>query len=234
MTDRTRFDQAVRDLSQSIDPRASLCAPFMSVLPVTGVSISVLGGVAGPATVCSSDRQATRLDELQFDLGEGPCWQALASRRPVLTEDIRAPAPSDAWPTLVSALSDERVTSIFAFPLSVGSLGIGAVDLYTVEPSRLAEIDVADATTLASYAAWQVLRRVLDDQESPEDSRMEAPESSRREFHQATGMVLAQMGIAAVDAALLIRAHAYSTGRTVIEVSRDIVDRSLLFSEEMP
>lgn len=233
MTDRMRFDQAVRDLSKSTDRRANLCAPFLSVLPVSGVSISVLGGVAGPATVCSSNRLATRLDELQFDLGEGPCWQALASRRPVLTEDISAKNPSDAWPALVRALSDERVSSIFAFPLAVGTLGIGAVDLYTEEPARLEEIDVADAMTLAGYAAWQVLRRVLDDQDSPEESLTEAPESSRREFHQATGMVLAQMGVSAADAALLIRAHAFSTGRTVLDVSRDIVDRRLVFSEEM-
>lgn len=233
MTDRMRFDQAVWDLSKSTDRRANLCAPFLSVLPVTGVSISMLGGVAGPATVCSSNRLATRLDELQFDLGEGPCWQALASRRPVLTEDISAKTPSDAWPALVKALSDEKVSSIFAFPLAVGTLGIGAVDLYTEEPARLEEIDVADAMTLAGYAAWQVLRRVLDDQDSPEQSLTEAPESSRREFHQATGMVLAQMGISASDAALLIRAHAFSTGRTVLDVSRDIVDRRLVFSEEM-
>jgi hypothetical protein len=233
MTDRMRFDQAVRDLSKSTDRHANLCAPFLSVLPITGVSISVLGGVAGPATMCSSDRLATRLDELQFDLGEGPCWQALARLRPVLTEDIRAKAPSDAWPSFVRALDDERVTSIFAFPLSVGSLGIGAVDLYTVEPARLEQIDVADAMTLAGHAAWQVLRRVLDDQDSSEDSSADAPESSRREFHQATGMVLAQMGISASDAALLIRAHAFSTGRTVLEVSRDVLDRSLVFSEEM-
>ncbi|WP_374947465.1 GAF domain-containing protein, partial [Agreia sp.] len=149
MTDRTRFDQAVRALSSSHDRRDSLCAPFLSVLPVTGVSISVLGGIAGPGTICASDRRATRLDELQFDLGEGPCWQALSTRRPILTEDIRATRPSDAWPSLVRALSDERVAGIFAFPLAVGSLGIGAVDLYTEDPARLDDADVADAVTLA-------------------------------------------------------------------------------------
>jgi GAF domain-containing protein len=233
MSDRTRFDQAVRALSTSSDRHESLCAPFLSVLPVTGVSISVLGGIAGPGTVCSSDREATRLDELQFDLGEGPCWQALASRRPVLTEDIRAKRPADAWPSLVRALDDVPITGVFAFPLSVGSLGIGAVDLYTENPARLHEADVADAVTLAGFAAWQVLRRVLDDQDSEEDSRDGAPESSRREFHQATGMVLAQMGVPASDAALLIRGHAFSTGRSVLEVSRDIVARHLVFSDDM-
>lgn len=217
----------------STDPRVDLCAPFLAVLPVTGASISILGGVAGPGTICSSDRLATRLDELQFDLGEGPCWQAMSSRRPVLTEDIRHQVPSDAWPSLVRALDGELVSGVFAFPLSVGSLGIGAVDLYTEKPSRLEPVDVADAMTLAAHAAWHVLRRVLDDHDSQEDSGAGAPELSRREFHQATGMVLAQMGVPASDAALLIRAHAFSTGRSVLEVSRKVVDRSLVFSEEM-
>jgi hypothetical protein len=38
--------------------------------------------------------------------------------------------------------------------------------------------------------------------------------SSRREIHQATGMVLAQLNIAVDDAALLLRAHAFASGRT--------------------
>ena len=234
MSDRARFDEAVRALSSPGDLRADLCSPFLSVLPVTGVSISVLGGLAGPGTICASDRRASRLDELQFDLGEGPCWQALASRRPVLTEDIRHKTACDAWPALVGALGDERIMGVFAFPLAVGSLGVGAVDLYTEHPARLDEGEVADATALAGFAVWHVLHRMLDDHRSQEDSRAEEPVSSRREFHQATGMVLAQRGVQASDAALLIRAHAFSTGRTVLEVSRDIVDRRLVFSEEMP
>ncbi|MCU1414843.1 MAG: transcriptional regulator, partial [Microbacteriaceae bacterium] len=48
----------------------------------------------------------------------------------------------------------------------------------------------------------------------------------------ATGMVIAQLDISADDALLLLRAHAFSSGRSVREVSADVVSRRLVFSPE--
>jgi len=50
--------------------------------------------------------------------------------------------------------------------------------------------------------------------------------------HQATGMVHAQMNISASDAALLLRAHAFSTGTSVREVASDIVARRIDFLKD--
>jgi AmiR/NasT family two-component response regulator len=45
-------------------------------------------------------------------------------------------------------------------------------------------------------------------------------------------MVLAQAGTSARDALLLMRAYAFAQGRTVREVARDVVSRSLDFTPE--
>ncbi|WP_411721609.1 hypothetical protein [Mycetocola sp.] len=50
--------------------------PLSDALPATGVAISTLGAFLGNETVAATDEIAARLDELQFDLGEGPCWDA--------------------------------------------------------------------------------------------------------------------------------------------------------------
>ena len=47
------------------------------------------------------------------------------------------------------------------------------------------------------------------------------------ELHQATGMLIAQLGVSATDAAARLRAHAASTHRPLIDVSRDIIARRL-------
>jgi AmiR/NasT family two-component response regulator len=52
-------------------------------------------------------------------------------------------------------------------------------------------------------------------------------EYSRRIEHQATGMVLAQLNVSAADAHVIIRAHAYAHGRSVREISNEIVERRL-------
>jgi hypothetical protein len=69
------------------------------------------------------------------------------------------------------------------------------------------------------------LRRLLT--LGPDDG---GPSRSRREVHQATGMILVQLGISADEASLLLRAHAFSSGRSVKEVANDVVERRLDFS----
>ena len=233
MPRRQAFRQAQRDLITAHENKSSLCAPFLAVLPVGGAALSVLAGSAGQSTVCSSDDTAARLDEMQFDLGEGPCWDAMTSRAPVLAPDLAVDG-AGAWPMFTDAVLNDAVSAgvraIYAFPLFVGSLDLGAVDLYSSSITPLETDQVTDATQLASLAAWQVLRRILADQ--PGDDPDTPGSNNRREVHQATGMVLAQLNISADDAALLLRAHAFSSGRTVAEVANDVVERRLTFTPD--
>jgi hypothetical protein len=45
-------------------------------------------------------------------------------------------------------------------------------------------------------------------------------------------MVLAQLRNAADDARLIIQGHAFATGRSMMEVAQDIVERRLGFSQQ--
>ncbi|MFF9896031.1 ANTAR domain-containing protein [Streptomyces longispororuber] len=58
---------------------------------------------------------------------------------------------------------------------------------------------------------------------------MEAAQGARREVHQATGMVMVQLGIGQEQAFDRLRARAFTEGRTVSEVARDVVARRLCF-----
>jgi hypothetical protein len=228
------FAMARRDLSVAHERSSNLCEPFLRVVPATGASLSVLSGRVGQSTVCSSNDTAARLDELQFDLGEGPCWVAMSSREPVLAPVLAREAST--WPMFTEAvLGDSRgkfVAGMFAFPLVVGTLEIGAVDLYSTNNLTLSTTQIADVSALADVAAWQVLRRVLGDQAMDVTEESTTARSSRREVHQATGMVLAQLGVSADDAALLLRAHAFATGRSVRDIATDVVERRLDFSTQ--
>ena len=230
LPDRRSFDLAVEDLSNAHLNATDLCSPFLRVLPVTGVAISTLGGPFGTETVCASDASAARLDELQFDLGEGPCWDALATRRPVLSSDIRQHG-NPAWPVFVQTIKETDVRGLFSFPMVIGTLDIGAVDLYSRHPRALTGPQIEDATMLVGIAARQVLRRVLLSQTMKSDP--DADEGySRRVVHQATGMVLAQLNVGASDALLLLQGYAFSHSRTVREVADDVVARKLDFTSE--
>jgi hypothetical protein len=121
------------------------------------------------------------------------------------------------------------VGALYAFPLAIGALDIGAIDLYTGDSRMLAPELVSEASALADVAAWRVLRTILQDHAQPYDS--ESIGYSRREVHQATGMIVVQLDVTPEDAELLLRAHAFSGGRTVREVAKDVVARRLDFSK---
>ena len=219
------------ELSNAHLTRTNLCSPFLRVLPITGVAISTLGAPFGTETVCASDASAARLDELQFDLGEGPCWDALATRRPVLTSNIRRHGNPN-WPVFRQTIDETDIGGLFAFPMRVESLDIGAVDLYSHRPRSLTGAEVADATALVRIAARQVLRRVLLSHTMKPDPGADEG-YSRRVVHQATGMVLAQLDLSASDALLILQGYAFSHGRTVREVAEDVVSRNLDFTSEL-
>ena len=157
----------------------------------------------------------------------------MSTRSPVLNPDF-ASEHSGLWPLFREGVRRDPLSSgvraLFAFPLYVGSLNIGAVDLYADEPRELQDLEVERVSKLAELASWQVLRRIIGDDFDADD----LSPLSRREVHQATGMVLAQLDITAEQAMVLLRAHAFSTGRSVRDVATDVVERRLDFSTDYP
>ncbi|MFE4226535.1 GAF and ANTAR domain-containing protein [Arthrobacter sp. NPDC056886] len=221
-------DSGAGSMAEGLD--AGLCKEFVESLEISGAAISVFSGLSPASMVCASDAVAARIDELQFDLGEGPRWEALQTRRPVLLPDVRR-GPHAAWPVFAESLLELDVSALFVFPLVLGALDIGVAELYRSESGPLSQTEQSTAVQLADEATWLLLRQLLtlapgDGTDAPAD---DSP-LSRREIHQATGMVLAQAGTSARDALLLMRAYAFAQGRTVREVARDVVSRGLDFT----
>lgn len=215
----------------------AMCARFLDELPVTGAAVSVFGGAVPETVVCATDGLAARLDELQFDLGEGPRWQAARTRLPVLEARIRE-VEHPLWPIFHSALMDTEVAALYVFPLTLGAIDVGMVELYSTTPEVLDRTDRAQALVLANQAAWKLLDRLLRVQESTANGSAEtetaasASPLSRREIHQATGMVLVQMNVTPTEALLLLRAHAFSHGKSVRVIAGDVVARRLQFTPD--
>jgi hypothetical protein len=224
------FSDALQELREFDGVDASrLAEPIARSFPVSGASISTLGEILTSETVSASDPLAARLDELQLDLGEGPCWDALRTVSPVLEPDIRH-RPRGSWPFFLPAVAQEEIGAVFAFPLVIGHLRLGAVDLYSVDPTTLTPQQARQASAMAAVVSRLVLRRALD--AASDDEPVSAPidRYSRRAIHQATGMVIAQLGVSVDDAEMLVRGHAYAESRTMAEVADDILNGRLRFS----
>ena len=224
---RSAFSAALEALERTAEAPEGYCRPFLDVLPVSGASVSTIGDLLGSETLAASDAQAARLDELQFDLGEGPCWDALRSGTHVLAPVLEEPGRA-RWPAFAAAVRDEPVSSMFAFPLIVGPLRIGAIDLYSASPATLDGRHARQADAMAAVVSRHVLRRALNAVGRHDDDLGSA--YSRRLIHQATGFVLAQLDLSPDDARLVIQGHAFAAERSMMAVAQDIVDGTIVFS----
>jgi len=239
--------EAILASGSALAKPGGLCGPCVELLPVTGAAVSTLSGQINNETVCASDDVAFRIDELQFDLGEGPCWAAFASRRPVLVPDLRDGPPVSPWPVFSTAIRVTSAAALFAFPLYIGATGIGALDLYRSTAGPLDDEALRDAQVLADTVAIEVMRRILasvaqeeaegvDPSPDPDpasvlDPWQESPRS-RREIHQATGMIMDQLDLSVGAAFARLRAHAFATDNSVADIAQEIVNRRLRFPSD--
>ncbi|WP_130176699.1 ANTAR domain-containing protein [Cryobacterium sp. SO1] len=221
--------QGVLMIEVSVTPPTSggLASPFVELLPITGAAISVFDQGRRASLIHATDATAARLEEMQFDLGEGPSFDAFRTATLVSAPDLVA---TEQWPAFLRSAAELTVGAIFTFPLMLGAACTGTVTCYRSTPGILGERSAEIGASLCRAVAGPAFRRaiLLAEHESPDH---EEPIESRREIHQATGMVLGQLEVSATDAFSRIRAYAFSSGYTVQEIAHAVVSRRLNFAE---
>jgi hypothetical protein len=206
----------------------ALCTGFVHALPVSGASISVMSAIGAQITIGITDPTAAEIERIQFELGEGPHWDVLKTGLPVMVADAST-ENSDRWPMFSRAISTVPVGAIFAFPLTMGAVTVGVVDLYRSTPGALRADEVSAGLALAEEISEQaLLQAVASASVSGAESAMTP--AMRREIHQATGMILIQLNVSATEAFTRLQARAFADSRSVAEVAHDVVQRSLSFS----
>jgi hypothetical protein len=199
----------------------ALCAACVHVLSgVDAAALTLRGSARAEEMVGASDEWAARLEELQYTLGEGPGVAAFRDATPVLVADLGVDGVR--WPGFDVAAAAVGLGAMFAFPLQVGGIKLGTLDLYRRRPGGLTAGALADAATLADLATYAL----LEQNERADDDQLRMT-LSYQDVNMATGMLAAQLRISLEDAFARLRAHAFSSGRSVLEVARDLLERRI-------
>jgi hypothetical protein len=210
-----------------------ICDHCVSILGISGAGIAMVTKAGNRGVVCATDDVSARIEELQFSLGEGPCVEAVTTGVPVLIADLLAPngAAVDRWPVFMAGAEAAGVRAVFAFPLRIGAIIVGALDLYNDQPGELDGVQLPAALVAADAAALALLHVDTDGVTGFADD-FSSRGSYQMQVHQATGMVQVQLGVTTEEAFLMLRARAFTLGRSLIEVANEVVNRRLRFSLE--
>lgn len=232
LNDPGRAARAVLDAVRGVPTEevpARLCGLCTELLPMSGASISLTADAAR-WTLCASNETAAQLMEAQYTLGAGPCAQAVSTGAPVVAADLSERAEALRWPVFAQRALELGVKAVFSFPLAIGAISAGTLDLYRETTGPLSASEWGIALLLADTAMLSVLRMYAgageaEYEQGEGDMGWLGGETDYDEVHQATGMVMVQCGIGAEEALLRLRARAFADGVALSALARDVVER---------
>ncbi|MEW1960408.1 GAF and ANTAR domain-containing protein [Kineococcus sp. NPDC059986] len=224
-----------------------LARAITQVLPVDAAGIS-LCGAQQRVPLGASTSEAVAAEQLQFTLGEGPCFIAYDTGELVIVDEA---ALRRRWPALHDLLRQHSpYRSIVALPLGHGAHLNGALDLYSTRPHPDTGLDLCSAQTVAALAhhaltyLWSATDLDLGSAVEVEPAQMASPTDgarpsldpvhprawlnsaavrARQEIWIAVGICNAVLHLDTSDAFALLRAHAYTQEKTLEETAADVV-----------
>jgi hypothetical protein len=230
------LDSAMSRAGSGLAAADVLCRVCVELLEFDGAAFRVLHEGATSGTFGSSGELSWRLEDFQFTFGEGPCLDA-AYERPVPVADL-AEYSERRWPAFAETVLGEGVRAVFALPVSINAATVGGFDLFCHRPGPLTSDQLGASLHAAGLAALPLLDLMGSavGWESAGEGGAPPPELTfleRVEVYQATGMVMAQLGVGPEEALIWLWAYAFAHDQTASAVAWSVVERRLSFTDDM-
>jgi hypothetical protein len=224
--DRLRRVLAELSDGESMWPAARLCVVGPQITGANGVGVMLMSGDIPSGSLCSSDEVSELIEDLQYTLGEGPCVDAYQQDRTVSEPDLADPQ-TRRWFAFTPPVLQAGVRAVFGFPMRVGTVRLGALNLYRDRPGELTAEQHADALVLADVTARWVLDAQAGAPSGVVAEALEAGADFHFAVHNAAGIVSVQEGITVTEALIRLRAFAYSNDRLLADVAQDVIAHRL-------
>ena len=205
---------------------ARLCGVCPGIVGVNGAGVMLMSGDIPRGSLCTTDEVSQLIEELQYTLGEGPCVDAHQQDKVVAEPDLADPV-TRRWPAFTPPALQAGVRAIFGFPLRVGTVHLGALNLYRDLPGPLTGDQHADALVVADVAARWVLEAQAGAPVDMVAEELEVSADFHFAVHNAAGIVSVQEGISVTEALIRLRAFAFSSDRLLADVAQDVISRRL-------
>ncbi len=210
-------DQVPRELQKLQTPQermqvgVDLAVELLEGCDHAGITL-VLGrkfGV-GPAT----DDFIANSDNLQAELDEGPCLDAIRHGRTVYTADL---ANDRRWPTWGPRVNAELgVGSLLSMLLYTDERAYGALNMYCDRVDGFTRDDLLVADTLATHLAVALA-------DAQEIEHRGVAMVNRTVIGQAEGILMERLGVMPDQAFAYLRRISQDTNRKLLDVARDLV-----------
>jgi GAF domain-containing protein len=184
LAEAVRRLDAADGMPHTLEELVDLAPEFFPAADHVGVSLVERGTMRTPA---ASHERLRELDEWQYELGEGPCREAIRQHCTVRVDDL---ATDPRWPAWGAAMAEELgIRSSLSFRLFTRPDDTwGALNVYSRTPRAFSEDDVVHGQVVAAMAAVALARSLNDEQ-------LTRALESRTVIGQATGIIMERYGL---------------------------------------
>lgn len=169
-------------------------------------------------TVAASDDVAVQVDQIEREVGDGPCVDAIEDEGFQLDEDIAA---RSQWPALAERiLAETPVRGMVGHRIVVHDGKVGALNLFSDTPGALTTESANQGTVLASFAS--VALTAVANHERAET--LQRGLHSNREIGKAVGLLMTAHKVSSDEAFELLRKASTDMNIKLSRVAREVVD----------
>ncbi len=168
----------------------------------------------GLETMAATSELVTSGDQLQYELGEGPCVDTVKTHTTVISPDI---ASDPRWPRWGPAIARRYgIGSMLSLLLYTGEDSYGALNLYSERPNGYDSEDILIAHSLAAHLAVAVAA-------ARESEHRGLAMVSRLVIGQAEGIIMERYKLTAEQAFDLLRHLSENSNRKLFLVAEELV-----------
>lgn len=173
----------------------------------------------GIETIAASDAELERLDQLQFELGEGPVLDALRQTDVLAVSDL---AHDPRWPHWGPHVARELgVHSSMSFRLFTDADCMGVLNLYSRRVDAFGNDDLLDGLVLAAHASVAVTGTLHEDQ-------LTRALETRRMIGEATGILRERFALTTDQAFGVLRRMSSELNVKLHLIAQQLVDTGAL------
>lgn len=217
MGDAARELQNQSDAAETMQTAVEVAVREMDGADGAALSIILRGGKV--QTLAASSDAAGRADELQYELEEGPCLEAVWEEALVRSRDFAA---EERWPRWAARVAEETgYRSMMAFQLFTTGDAVGALNLYSTSAHGFDAADRELGLALAAHISVAV-------RQSQEIADLKCALDGRTVISQAVGMLMERYGLPPEGAFSVLTRVSTTTNTKLRDIAAELCAKGTL------
>jgi ANTAR domain/GAF domain len=186
----------------------------------------------GFVTVGATSDIPLQVDRIQYELGHGPCVDAILDRNLFNVGDLRT---DERWPDFGrQAAESTGILSMLSFRLFFEDTGtaelLAGLNLYATKPNAFDEVDETVTALIATHGALAISAA---EQRRRADGLATALQSNR-DIGAALGVLMARLLVTREQAFDLMRIASQRSNRKLRDIAQDVLDSGTLHIPDPP